>query len=220
MDTVPSSRFHAGRASHRIPEMGKTLVWAGALIGCAMSLSAAPVAREAIDYAGFYAKGMTFAAFLDAATSHEEDWRKGYSDAAVSADVVSRLRALPARRQLLVVADDYCSDSTATVPYVARLVDAAPDRLALRMVNSRTGRPIMEAHRTSDGRAATPTVVVLSGQGSLIGAWSERPSVLQAWVLEHKPTLPEAEFRERKAKWYADDAGQSAVAEILALIER
>jgi hypothetical protein len=200
--------------------MGKTLVWAGALIGCAISLAAAPVAREAIDYAGYYAKGMTFAAFLDAARSHPDEWRKRYSDAAVTADTVSRLRALPARRQLLVVADDNCSDSTATVPYVARLVDAAPDRLALRMVNSRTGRPIMEAHRTSDGRAATPTVVVLSGEGTLIAAWSERPSVLQAWVLEHKPTLTQAEFRERKAKWYADDAGQSAVAEILALIER
>ena len=106
------------------------------------------------------------------------------------------------------------------MPYVARLVDAAPDRLALRVINSGTGRPIMEAHRTSDGRAATPTVVVLAGDGTLIGAWSERPSVLQAWVLEHKPTLTQSEFRDRKAKWYADDAGQSAVAEILALIER
>jgi hypothetical protein len=163
---------------------------------------------------------VTFAAFLDAATSHPDDWRKGYSNAAITADTVSRLRALPARRQLLVVADDYCSDSTATVPYVARLVDAAPDRLALRVINSRTGRPIMEAHRTSDGRAATPTVVVLSGDGTLIGAWSERPSALQAWVLEHKPTLTDTEFRDRKAKWYAADAGQSAVAEILAVIER
>ena len=110
----------------------------------------------------YYAKGVTFAAFLDAATEHPDDWRTRYSNAAVTADTVSRLRALPARRQLLVVAEDCCSDSTATVPYLARLVDAAPDRLELRVINSRTGRGVMEAHRTPDGRAATPTVVVLT----------------------------------------------------------
>ena len=88
----------------------------GACISCAISLSTASIAREAIDYAGYYAKGMTFAAFLDAATSHPDDWRKGYSNAAVTADTVSRLRALPARRLLLVVADD----SAATRPRPCR----------------------------------------------------------------------------------------------------
>ena len=202
------------------PQMSQTCVGAAVLLCCAIGLSSRPLAREAIDYSEYYAKGVTFAAFLDSATSDGDEWRKRYSNSAVSADTVSRLRALPARRLLLVVAEESCSDSTATVPYVARLVDAAPDRIELRLVNSRTGRPIMEAHRTSDGRAATPTVVVLAGDGRLIGAWSERPSVLQGWVREHKPSLTQNEFQERKAKWYADDAGQSAVAEILALIER
>jgi len=199
--------------------MGQTFVCA-ALLCWTVGLSARFTAREAIDYSALYAKGVTFAAFLDAATAHPDDWRSRYSNAAVNADAVSRLRALPARRQLLVVAEDYCSDSTATVPYVARLVDAAPDRLEMRVIDSRTGRAVMEAHRTPDGRAATPTVVVLTAEGRLIGAWPERPSTLQTWVLEHKSTLTPEEFRERKAAWYAEDAGKSAVAEILALIER
>ena len=200
--------------------MGQPFACAALLCCCTIALSSRSLPRETLDYSAYYAKGVTFAAFLDAATSRPDEWRKRYSNSAVTADTVSRLRALPARRLLLVVADDSCSDSIATVPYVARLVDAAPDRIELRLVNSRTGRPIMEAHRTPDARAATPTVVVLTADGQLVGAWSERPSVLQAWVLEHKPTLTESEFRDRKAKWYADDAGKSAVAEILALIER
>jgi thioredoxin family protein len=213
--------------------MGRTFACA-ALLCCTIGLSSRSLTRGAIDYSAYYAKGVTFAAFLDAAQSNPDEWRKRYSNAAVTADTVSRLRALPARRLLLVVADDFstpprtrraagtpaCSDSTETVPYVARLVDAAPDRIEMRVLNSRTGRPIMEAHRTSDGRAATPTVVVLTADGNLIGAWSERPSALQAWVLEHKPTLTRTELHDRRAKWYADDSGKSAVAEILALIER
>jgi len=196
--------------------MGQPFVCA-ALLCCTIGLASRSLT---LDYSAYYAKGVTFAAFLDAAASRPDEWRKRYSNSAVTADTVSRLRALPARRLLLVVADDNCSDSIATVPYVARFVDAAPDRIELRVVNSRTGRPIMEAHRTPDARAATPTVVVLTADGQLVGAWSERPTVLQAWVLEHKPTLTQSEFRDRKAAWYADDAGKSAVAEILALIER
>jgi Thioredoxin len=234
MDTGGRSRFHAastglasvveGRATkrekpHRIAQMGQTLVCAALLCGT-LGLSARFAAREAIDYSALYAKGVTFAAFLDAATEHPDDWRSRYSNAAVDADTVSRLRALPARRRLLVVAEDYCSDSTATVPYVARLVDAAPDRLEMRVIDSRTGRAVMEAHRTPDGRAATPTVVVLTGDGNLVGAWTERPSVLQAWVVEHRPTRTRRELHDYMATWYAGDAGRSAVTEILALIER
>jgi hypothetical protein len=200
--------------------MGQPLLYAAALLCCTIGLSSSSLARQAIDYSAYYAKGVTFAAFLDEAKAHPDEWRRRYSNSAVSADSVSRLRALPARRLLLVVAEDSCSDSTETVPYVARLVDAAPDRLEMRVVNSRTGRPLMEAHRTSDGRAATPTVVVLAADGSLIGAWSERPAALQALVLQQKPALTRAELREFRDKWYAADAGKSAVAEILSLIER
>jgi hypothetical protein len=199
--------------------MGQTLV-AAALICCTIGLSSRSLARQAIDYSVYYANGVTFAAFLDAAKVRADEWRNRYSNSAVTADTVSRLRALPARRLLLVVAEDSCSDSIETVPYVARLVDAAPDRIEMRVVNSRTGRPIMEAHPTSDGRAATPTVVVLTADGRLIGAWSERPSALQAWVLEQKPNLTRTELHDVRAKWYADDAGKSAVAEIVALIEQ
>jgi hypothetical protein len=187
---------------------------------CAIGLSAAPASREPIDYPGLYAKGIPFAAFLDGVQSRADEWRKRYSNSAVSADIVTRLRALPERRRLLVVAEDYCSDSTQTVPYAARLVDAAPDRIELRVINSRTGRPIMEAHRTPDGRAATPTIVVLAEDGRLIGAWSERPALLQAWVVEHKSRLTQTDLHDRMKEWYADDAGKSAVAEIVALIER
>ncbi len=104
--------------------MGHTFACA-ALICCGVAFS--KQAPQPIDYSALYAKGVTFAAFLDAAESQSDEWRARYRNAAVSADTVSRLRALPARRHLLVVAEDFCSDSIATVPYLARLVDASPD---------------------------------------------------------------------------------------------
>ncbi len=59
----------------------------------------------------------------------------------------------------------------------------------------------MEAHRTPDGRAATPTVAVLDEEGRLLGAWVERPSALQAWYLEQQEKIAIGELTRRKMDW-------------------
>src|SRR5215212_3487004 len=150
-----------------------------AVIAAAASWAARPPQEP--DYAGFYAKATTFATFLEHARAHRDDWRRLYNDAAVTPDMITRMRALPERRRLLVVADDWCNDSVQTIPYLARLVDGAPERLQMRVIDSTAGRSLMEAHRTPDGRAATPTVLILGEDGHFIAAWIERPSTAQAW---------------------------------------
>ncbi|MEO8076765.1 MAG: thioredoxin family protein, partial [Acidobacteriota bacterium] len=94
------------------------------------------------DYEGYYAKGTTFAAFLEKAKSRRDEWRAHYNDAAVTAEMMTRMRAIPERRRILVVAEDWCGDSVNTVPYLARLVDGAPERLDMRLIDSKAGRTI------------------------------------------------------------------------------
>ena len=195
-------------------------VIAAVLVFCGAAAGTAASVAQVINYAGIYDQGITWAAFLDGARARTDEWRPRYSNAAVSADTVSRLRALPSRRKLLVVAEDRCGDSAQTIPYVARLVDAAPDRLELRLVNSRVGREIMSAHRTTDGRAATPTVIVLDAEGRFLAAWTERPAPLQALMIEQKKTLSSDDLHDAAAKWYAADAGRTAVAELTTLITK
>lgn len=79
---------------------------------------------------------------------------------------------------------------------------------------------MIEAHRTPDGRAATPTVVILDERGRFVGAWSERPSELQAWYIAQKPTLPARDLASRKAAWYARDAGRSTLVEIVQILAK
>ena len=172
------------------------------------------------DYLGLFRQGVTFAAFLDHARVRPDEWKQRYNDAAVTPDVVTRMRALPARRLLLIVAEDWCSDSLHSLPYVARLVDGAPERVALRIVNATIGRSIMDAHLTPDGRAATPTIVVLGEDGTFVGAWVERASTAQAWFLEQKKSVERQALRTQMRQWYADDGGRTTVSEIAALLER
>lgn len=173
-----------------------------------------------VDYAGLYAKGKTFAEFLENARARRDEWRARYNDATVTPDLVTRMRALPDKRRLLIVAEDWCSDSANTVPYIVRLVDGAPERLELRVIDSERGRPVMEAHRTPDGRAATPVVVILAEDGRVLGAWTERPSSTQTWFLEKQKTTMQKPLHDELHDWYLKDAGKTTMAEIADILSR
>src|SRR4029434_8639891 len=90
--------------------------------------------------------------------------------------MVELLRRVGRDLQILVVAEDWCPDSAYSVPYVVRL--AALAHIPIRILDWATGESLMGAHRTADGRTATPTVVLLR-RGLDVGAWVERPAVLQ-----------------------------------------
>ena len=173
-----------------------------------------------VDYSALYGQGITFAEFLGQVRARRDEWRQHYNDATVSPDLITRMRALPERRRILVVAADFCLDSANTIPYIARLVDGAPERLALRMLDPTAGQPIMDAHRTPDGRDATPTIAILDERGRLVGTWVERPSTTQTWFLEQQKVMMQKPLHDQLEAWYAKDAGRTTVAEIADLLSR
>jgi thioredoxin family protein len=203
--------------------MPRSIVAASILCGALLFAATIPVlsfVRQDVDYQAVYAQGTTFADFLEKARAHREEWRANYNDATVSAALVTRMRALPAKRHLLVVAEDWCSDSLNTVPYVARLVDGGAERLDMRVVNREIGKAVMEAHRTPDGRTATPTIAILDEDWHLLATWTERPSSVQAWFLEKQKTTMQKPLHDELLAWYQNDAGKTTVLEIAGLLER
>jgi len=189
-------------------------------LACACAPAIAGSAREDVNYAALYAQGVTFAEFLDQVRARRDQWLAHYNDATVSPDLITRMRALPERRRILVVAADYCLDSANTIPYIVRLVDGAPERLQLRVLDTARGRAVMEAHRTPDGRAATPTIAILGDDGRLLGAWVERPSSTQTWFLEQQKVMMQKPLHDQLEAWYAGDAGKTTVTEIADLLSR
>jgi Thioredoxin len=176
--------------------------------------------RQDIDYETLYGQGVTFADFLEKARARRDEWRAHYNDATVSPALITRMRALPAKRHLLTVAEDWCADSVNTVPYIARLIDGAPERLDMRVVNREVGKAVMEAYRTPDGRTATPTIVVLDENWHVLGALTERPAATQAWFLEKQKTTMQKPLHDELLAWYEKDAGKTTVLEIADLVER
>jgi hypothetical protein len=175
------------------------------------------VARLVADSAllALFASGETYETFLANAQARKAMWQRHWDEGQVPADILERARAIPGRWRLLVVAVDGCSDSVNTVPYLARLASLVPS-LELRIVKPAAGRAIQEAHRTPDGRAATPTLVVLDDAGRDVGCWVERPGDLVADIAKAR-----AEGRidsYDKQGWYDRDAGVSTLREVVAVV--
>lgn len=164
-----------------------------------------------------YRGARTFEDFLASAEGRRELWLRN-ADAGLPEALIERARAIGGTWRILAIAEDWCSDSVNTVPFLGTLAERV-DGIELRVIDSETGRAVMEAYRTPDGRSATPTILVLDRDYEEAGCWVERPSELQAWALEIRPTLDDREFLRRKMAWYAEDAGSSTVGEVLSVIE-
>jgi len=159
-----------------------------------------------------FEKGRTYQAFLESANARRETWVENTKAATLDPAVLERARAVGGEWRLLAVAEDWCGDSANTIPYVARLIDSLPS-VTLRIVNSTDGRWVMERYRTPDGRAATPTVVLLNSAGEPVGCFIERPAGLRKAIADGGRTTTVL------TEWRKQDAGRSTVQEIVELLE-
>jgi hypothetical protein len=161
-----------------------------------------------------YTSGETFDRFLAAADDRRRQWERHWDEARIAPDVLATARGLTRSWRLLVIAVDSCSDSVNTVPYLARLVAEVPG-IGMRIISSSVGQAQMEAHRTPDGRPATPTVLIIDDAGNEAGCWIERPAKLQALAIEMRAAGKIDEFSRDKQAWYDRDAGASTVREVV-----
>jgi len=193
---------------------------ARALTSPAAAPAFAPGARGATNdslLTSLYASGVDFATFLAAAEARKEAWQKYWTEGQVPADALALAQGLGGRWRLLVVAIDGCSDSVNTIPYLARLVALVPS-LEMRVVTPTAGRAVQEAHRTPDGRAATPTVIVLNEAGEEMGCWVERPAELQRQAVAARAAGTLDAFQRGKQAWYDADAGASTIREVVEVL--
>jgi hypothetical protein len=77
----------------------------------------------------------------------------------------------------------------------------------------------MDAHKTPDGRGATPTLVLLDQNYEERGCWIERPTELQSWITSQKGKTSDDDIFSKKMKWYDDDRGSKTLEEVVAMIE-
>jgi hypothetical protein len=177
-----------------------------------------PVAETDSAYRRTFEGGVTFATFLQKAERRKEQWNANYSHTVVPDALAARARAAGGPWKLLVVAVDGCSDSVNTIPHIAKLIEAVPG-IEMRIVDNEVGKGIMESHRTPDGRAATPTVILLDAAFEERGCFIERPAALRQWMTDRKSKSGDDGLFAGKMEWYDADKGTQTMAEIVAILE-
>jgi hypothetical protein len=167
--------------------------------------------------ARLFDSGITFDQFLGQTKAQREVWLKNASRTDVPPDAVNRLKRVREGLRLLIVAEDWCADSVHTVPYIANLAAAAG--VDVRIVDRASGESVASAHRARDGRPVTPIVVLLRNDRD-VGAWVERPAVLQQLFFAMAGSPEKARQFAERATWYDEDRGRTTIAEFVALAER
>ena len=164
-----------------------------------------------------YESGRPYTEFLSSARRRAELWIGNTEKAEqIDSHLVARARAVGGSWRLLAVAVDSCSDSVSTIPYLAQLVDMV-DGLEMRVVDPTTGLSIMESHRTLDGRASTPTILLLNEDFDEVGCFIERPPALKDWILEED--FSSQEMYPQKMEWYDRDSGYHTVEIFVEMLE-
>lgn len=165
----------------------------------------------------FYGRGLTLQQFVDQAQHQRELWVKNAAWTDIPSELVLRLRRVGHGLRFLIVAEDWCPDSVNTVPYVVRL--GVMPGVETRIVDRTVGQALMSRHLTPDGRTATPTVILLR-EGSDVGAWVERPLVLQHLFLTMGTNPDNGRQLAERQSWYDADHGRTALSELVSLAER
>jgi hypothetical protein len=178
----------------------------------------APAPTPADTVVAIFGSGVDFPTFLEGTRARREMWHEIRASASVDPTMVERARASGPGWRVLAVAEDSCSDSVNSLPYLAVLVEQLVG-VELRVVTSGPGRPVMERYRSPDGRASTPTVVLLDPSGDVVGCWVEQPAALQAWWLDPDPSESPRVRTERKMEWYAADGGRETIRELVEMLE-
>jgi hypothetical protein len=161
--------------------------------------------------------GDTFENLLTREKPNGELWDALYRRARVSEVVLSRVDAIQEPWHLLVLNEDWCGDSINTLPVVARLAESVP-LIDLRIIGRDANPDVMNQHLTGLSRSI-PVIMVLDSDFRERGWWGPRPRPLQDWIIEEGLALPKADRYREVRTWYARDRGQTALHELLDIIE-
>jgi hypothetical protein len=168
-----------------------------------------------LDFASLWGKATPWHVYLRPGMEHYGLWQAVYDRAMVPGWALEGFMT-GAIRKLLVLAADWCGDAANTVPVLARLADLVPG-MELRALE-RDGFPEVMSQYLTNGTRSIPIAIALDGEFHELGHWGPRPAALQEWVLANTKMIPSPKRYAYARRWYAKDAGESTLRELLTAV--
>lgn len=171
-----------------------------------------------LDFRKLWQQATPYHEFVRDAHANRELWAGMDRIAHVPEWAIAAVRASGEKFNLLVLAEDWCGDGSSTIPYLAKLATLTK-AIEVRVLR-RDEHPVVMDRYLTNGTRAIPIVIVLNRRLEELGHWGPRPRALQEWVQREraatgmKPPFPQIR------RWYARDKGESALREVLDLLEK
>ena len=172
---------------------------------------------DALDFKKIWAAALPYQEFVAGADENRSLWEGVYRTTPIPQEIVQQACECGQGIRLLTIVEDWCGDASSTVPVLAKLGDLA-HCLELRVIERDKNPEVMD-HYLTNGARAIPIVIVLDQDFRELGHWGPRPRELQAWVMQHKDSMPKKERFLHVRRWYAKDRGMSTMREVLEEIE-
>jgi hypothetical protein len=173
-----------------------------------------------------FESGLTYDDFRASGTKHAGLWNGVYDHQKIPEDALIRLQNLPARRRVLVLAEDWCGDAASLVPVIAKLAAAAPELVDLRVLKRDDNLDVMDQFLSHGGRSI-PVAIVFDDEMRTLGWWGPRPSTAQAMFRELLRQFKAGQLKDKSEdvfkpllKWYRTDRGRQTIDEMLMILER
>lgn len=116
-----------------------------------------------------------------------------------------------------VITEPWCGDNAANLPQIARIAQAAPDKIELRIILRDEHPEVMDQYLTNGSRSIPLLISRAKNDGRQLFVWGPRPAALQDFVLEWKARPGEKSFDELKTEvqqWYNRDKGAHLTGEL------
>ena len=127
----------------------------------------------------------------------------------LSPETIATAQALGQKIYFLAISEVWCGDAAQNMPLIAKIADANPEKISLKIVWRDLNPDLMNAYLTNGGKAI-PKIVVLDENLNELATWGARPTAALPIVAEWKASgAAHSVLVETIQRWYNKDKGQS-----------
>lgn len=121
-----------------------------------------------------FAAALPYERYLQTGTAeHQRRWQQVYDATQLTPPQKELVTGFVRPMNLLIISGIWCGDCVQQCPLIARIAEAAPDRISLRLVDRDQHRDLIELFRSNAGDRV-PIVIFLSEDFEFCGAYGDR----------------------------------------------
>ena len=120
----------------------------------------------------------------------------------------------------LVLTESWCGDAAHLIPVMNKLA-ALNDKIDFRVVLRDENEALMDQFLTNGGKSIPKLIMLDNATGEVIDTFGPRPTAATKLVDDYKAEYGKLtpEFKEDLQQWYNKDKGQSAIEDLVVLME-